>query len=126
MATVALTGNLTVGLTEDARPAPVPINISMTYSKKQMYDFSHSGAVTNSTIPQGTVTAPRFAFVQVTSGSAAFSWASDGAGGLTLTANATPPPADVPSLLMFTFSTASRQLYITTTGAATGRVWLFE
>ena len=59
--TLDFAATLTLKLNEDMRPAPLPIAFSLTYTKNAMHDGSTTGAVTNQAVPQGSVTAPKFA-----------------------------------------------------------------
>lgn len=122
----SLSGTLNIQLTDEARPTPIPLTFSTTYSEKAIHDFHYTGAVTNQAIPQGTVTAPRLILVWVREGSITLSWAADGAGGTAIQANPTPPPTESPLMVLTGYSPSARQLYITTSGAARGSIWLFE
>lgn len=122
--TVELSASLTLKLSNGMRPAPLPINFSLTYTKNVMHEASVTGAVTNQAVPQGACTAPKFVLIQVKSGTVDFSWDSAGAGEETLTAN---DDEDKPTTKMFMRSNATAaQLYITTTGPASYLVWMFQ
>lgn len=126
MPSITFTGSIAIQLTDEARPATVPVSFSGTYVEKSMNDLSYSVAVTNQAIPQGTVTNPKFILIQVTEGSMSISRSVSGTAPIVLTANPSPPPGDVPTLFSYTFSAPTESLYVTTTGPARGRVWLFE
>jgi hypothetical protein len=121
-----LTGSLLIQLAEGAQPAPVPVGFNTTYTEKQLYGFTFTGAQSVIPVPAGTVTAPRCVIVFLYEGSISLSWANDGAGAEVLTANPSPPPNDVPVKIMFRYSAPTSALYISTTGAARGEIWLFE
>ncbi len=121
--TLDFAATLTLKLNEDMRPAPLPIAFSLTYTKNAMHDGSTTGAVTNQAIPQGSVTAPKFVLVQVLSGTVSFSWDSAGAGVEVLTAGETGVPA---TKIMARSNATAAQLYITTTGPASYRVWMYQ
>lgn len=128
--TITLTGNLLVQLTANAKPQPVPINQSISYTEKAVLDFSFASAQTNLEIPQGTISAPRFVYVEVESGTFQLSWVTpNGTGTWDVAAPLVPPStgtAPLGQLFFFTFNAPTKQLYLTTPGAATGKIWLFE
>ena len=76
--------------------------------------------------PVRAVMTPRERLVWVREGSITLSWAADGAGGTAIQANPTPPPTESPLMVLTGYSPSARQLYITTSGAARGSIWLFE
>lgn len=124
--TIALDGNLTIQLSPEARPAAVPLKFALSYTKKAMHDFVHTGAVSNVAVGQGSVTAPKFVLIWVREGSVNFSWNVAGDAPTTISANPNPPPGDVPVFLLMRYDPAASQLYMTTTGAAAGSVWVFS
>lgn len=123
---IAFDGNLTIQLSPEARPMPVPVKFALTYTRKAMHDFVHAGAVSNVAVGQGSVTAPKFVLIWVREGSVDFSWASNGAAPTTISANPDPPPDDAPVLVMMRWNPGASQLYMTTAGPATGAVWVFS
>ncbi len=126
MPSLTFVGNLNLQLSDGARPQPVPLSFEITYTKKLLHDFSFAAAQTNLAVPQGTVTSPRVIYVEVTSGEVSISRVIAGTAPTTLIANATPPPDMKPFLLQFSYEGIPEQLYITTPGAASGKIWLFE
>lgn len=124
--TIALDGNVLLQLTEEARPVAIPLKFNLTYREKVLYDFNFPGAVTNQAVPQGSVTNPRILLVWVREGSVSFSWDIGGAAPTVIAANASPPPADTPLLVMMRHAPGAGQLYMTTTAPARGAVWLLE
>jgi hypothetical protein len=126
MPTIQHTGNLLIQLTPESQPAPVPVGFSMTYTEKVLYDFNFIAAQTVIPIPAGTVSNPRFVVVFVRTGTVRLSWNSDGTDFTEISANPSPPPTDVPLMLLFRYNAPASALYIVTPGAATGSVWLFE
>lgn len=123
---IALDGTVSIQLTPEARPTPIPIKFVRNYNEKIMYDFALSGAVTNQAIPQGSVTNPHTVLVWVREGSIELSWDSGGDGATEISANPSPPPEDAPLMILMRYAPGAGQLYITTTAAARGAVWLFE
>lgn len=123
---IAFAGTLNIQLSEEARPTPVPVNFNLSYTEKVMYDFSFPGSVTHQAVPQGSVTAPRFMLVWVREGAIDLSWSSTGDAPTSIAANPTPPPADTPVLLLMRHAPGASQLYVTTTSAARGAIWIFE
>lgn len=122
--TVNLEATLTLKLTGEMRAAPLPITYSLTYTKNSMHEGSVTGAVTNQAVPRGAALAPKFALIQVLEGTVSFSWASDGAGAEALSAN---EDGSVPATkLLMRQDPGTVQLYMTTTGPASYRVWLFQ
>lgn len=122
--TVTLAATLTLKLTGEMRAAPLPIDFSLTFTKNSMHEGAVTGAVTNQAVPRGSALAPKFALIQVLEGSVDFSWASDGAGAERLSAS---EDASVPATkLLMRQDPGTVQLYMTTTGPASYRVWLFQ
>lgn len=126
MTTISFTGTINLQLTDESRPAPIPLAASLTYTEKTLVDFSYAATQTNVALAQGTVTAPKWILVQVTEGAVSLSWLSDGTGPTVVKANAAPPPTDPGTLLLMTYSPGAGQLYLSCTGPARGRIWLFE
>lgn len=124
--TLVLDGNINLQLTDEARPIPVPLRFNLSYTQKVLYDFDFSGAAANVAVPQGSLTAPKAILVFVREGSLSLSWSATGEGPTVLTANPSPPPADVPTLLLFRFQPGAGQLYTTVAAAARGSIWLFS
>lgn len=124
---VQLTGTLNLQLTDEARPAPIPLSFGFNFSEYSLHQFNHTSVVTNQAVNQGTVANPRGVLIQVLEGSVDFSWDIAGAGAWRVSANPTPPPTDVPFMLYFTHNAPVKQLYLTVvTAPARGRVWVFE
>ena len=127
MPKITSVSNLTVQLTNESKPSPIPRTIDLTYTEKAMTDYAVVAPVANQACSMGTVSAPRFVLIEVTLGVVEFSWDSLGAAPTTLSANPTPQPNDPPAtLIMFTFAAVAAQLYFTTTGPAQFKVWVFE
>jgi hypothetical protein len=127
MATITLTGNLFIQLAGEAKPAPLPLNTSLDYTEKSVVDYSWTTPQTNLALSQGTVTAPRFIYVEVTEGAIALSTSAVGAGAVTYSANPTPQAGDPPARgIMFTFNPATAQFYVTSLGPARAKIWFFE
>lgn len=124
--TIKLTGNFLVQLTEGSAPAPVPVGFEMSYTEKVIYDFNYLTSQSNLTVPAGSVTNPRFVLVFLYSGTISLSWDSAGAAPTVISANPTPPPTDRPLLMLFRYNAPASALYLSTTGAARGAIWLFE
>lgn len=124
--TLTLDGNLLIQLTEDARPIAVPLKFSGTYTEKVLYDFNFASSQSHVAAPQGSVTAPRFIVVWVQEGTVEFSWDSAGANPTIIGANPTPPPAESPLMVIMRYAPGAGQLYLTCSGPARGRLWIFE
>lgn len=123
---IALDGNLSIQLTDEARPTPLPMKFNLSYTRKNMHDFVFSGVVTNQAVPQGTVTNPTIVLVWVREGGISLSWNSGGLGPTEMAANPTPPPGDPPMMMLMRFAPGPGQLYVTTTGPARGAIWVFQ
>jgi len=122
----ALDGNILIQLTPEARPQPIPVKFALTYTKKAMFDFVLPANTTNQAVGPGSVTSPKFVLVWVREGSVDLSWAADGAGGLTVSANPDPPPADVPVIVLMRHEPDAATLYMTSTAGARVDVWLLS
>ena len=125
-ATIQLSGNLLVQLSEGAQPAPVPVGFSMTYNEKVIYGFNYNGVVSNQPVPAGSVTNPRFVLVFLYEGSISLAWNVDGDGPTVISANPTPPPADRPIMMLFRYNAPASALFISVAASARGEIWLFE
>ena len=123
--TLRMDGNITIQLTDEGAPLPIPLKVAMTYTEKVIYDFSYTAPQTDTAIPQGSVTAPKFVLVFVRQGSISLSWDSGGVGGTTFTAN-DQVPSDVPLMFMYRGAGSAAQLYLTSTGVVRGQIWLLE
>lgn len=127
MAKITLTGNLFIQLAGESKPAPLPLNLDIDYTEKSVVDYAWTTAQTNLALSQGTVTAPRFIFVEVTEGALALTTAVGGTGATLYSANPTPQVGDSPARgIMFTFSPQTSQYYATTTGPTRAKIWFFE
>jgi hypothetical protein len=124
--TIKLTGNLLIQLAEGAAPSPVPVGFEMSYTEKVIFDFSYASAQTNVTVPQGSITNPRFVLVFLYAGSVSLSWDSAGAAPTVMSANPTPPPTDRPLMMLFRYNAPTSQLYLSSPAAARGAIWVFE
>ncbi len=122
---LSFTGTLSFEPTEGDRPSNVALAFSLAYTQKSLQDLVFPSAVTNLAVSAGTITSPRAVLIEVTEGSMSVSWDSTGGGGVILAANPAPPPATPAMHLLMTYDDAVRGLYITTTGPAKGRVWIF-
>lgn len=120
-----LTGNLLLQLTEDALPSTVPVGFETTYTEYSMHNFAYTTAQTNIVVPQGSVTAPRIVLVFLREGAITLSWASDGAGGMLLTANTLTGTNDKPVIVLYRYAAPVSQLYLSC-AAAKGSIWVFE
>ena len=127
MAKITLTGNAFIQLAGESKPAPLPINLDFDYTEKSIVDYAWATAQTNLALSQGTVTAPRFIYVEVTEGAIALSTSSIGAGATRYAANPTPQIGDPPArAILYTFDPATAQYYVTTTVPTRAKVWFFE
>lgn len=127
MAKITLTGNLFIQLAGESKPAPLPLNLDIDYTEKSVVDYAWTTAQTNLALSQGTVTAPRFIFVEVTEGALALTTAVGGTGATVYSANPTPQAGDSPARgLMFTYHSSASQYYATTTGPTRAKIWFFE
>lgn len=128
MAKITLTGNLFIQLAGESKPAPLPLNLDIDYTEKSVVDYAWTTSQTNLALSQGTVTAPRFIFVEVTEG--AVQLAPDPTtvdGHITLAANPTPASGDSPArMLFFTYAPEATQWYVTTTEPTRAKIWFFE
>lgn len=122
----ALDGNLLIQLTPEARPQPIPVKFALSYTKKAMFDFVLPPNTSNLAAGPGSVTAPKFVLIWVREGSVDFSWASNGAGAITISANPDPPPADVPVVILMRHEPDAATLYMSCTDAARCDVWLLS
>lgn len=125
-ATIKLTGNLLVQLSEGAQPSPVPVGFELTYSEKVIYGFDHTAPVANQLVPAGSVTNPRFVLVFLYSGAISLAWNVAGDGATAMSANPTPPPTDRPIMMLFRYNAPASSLYLTVPANARGEIWLFE
>lgn len=124
--TIALDGNISIQLTDDARPTPVPVRFSLNYTRKAMFDYVLPALTSDMAVGPGSVTAPKFVLIWVKSGSVDFSWDSGGAAPTTISANPNPPPSDVPVMVMMRFEATTSTLYMSSTEGAVCSVWLFS
>lgn len=125
---ITMSGNLLLQVGSEAKPSPLPIPLDLDYTEKSMNDYSWPTPQTNLALNQGTVTSPRFIFVEVTEGAVTLSTNIAGSGPVTLSANPTPSVAgDYPArLMLFTYAPAAAQYYVTTTAPSRARIWFFE
>jgi hypothetical protein len=127
MAKITLTGNLFIQLAGEAKPAPIPLSLDIDYTEKSVVDYVWTTNQTNLALSQGTVTSPRFIFVEVTEGGVALTTDVAGAGATYFAANPTPTLGDPPARgLIFTFDPATSQYYATTTTPTRAKIWFFE
>lgn len=128
MAKITLTGNLFIQLAGESKPAPLPLNLDLDYTEKSVVDYVWTSTQTNFPLNQGTVTAPRFIFVEVTEG--AVQLAPDPTtidGHVFLSANPTPAANESPArMLFFTYAPEATQWYATTTELTRAKIWFFE
>lgn len=125
--TISMDGTLSLQLTDEARPTPVPVKFNLTYTKKMMYDFVNTTTVSHVAVPQGGVTAPRFILVFVREGEIELSWDSGGANPTVIQANPIQSPPDVPVMFLGPrHQPDAGQLYLTSAGVARGSIWIFE
>lgn len=124
--TIAMDGTLSIQLTDEARPTPVPVKFNLTYTRKVMWDFSNVTDVTNFAVPQGSMTAARFILVFVREGEIELSWNSGGANPTIIKANPVQSPPDVPVMMLARHDPEASQLYISSVGVARGAIWLFQ
>jgi|GEM_PF-5031964 len=123
--TLSLTGTLRLTPTDTAPPAAVPVAFSTTFTQKSEQDLTFTGVVTNREVDRGSIVAPRFVYIEVSSGTVEFSFASNGANPFQLSVDEVPAPADKAILMLYTHNPDSFQLYMTTTGPVACRVWFF-
>lgn len=123
---ISLDGNLSVQLTPEARPQPIPVKFALSYTKKGMFDFVLPANSANVPVGPGGVAAPKFVLIWVREGSVDFSWDSGGDAPTTVTANPNPPPADVPVMLLMRYEPSAGTLYMTSLLGARCEVWLFS
>ena len=125
---ITMSGNLLLQVGSEAEPSPLPIPMDLDYTEKAMNDYSWPTPQTDLPLNQGTITSPRFIFVEVTEGAITLSTDVAGAGPVTLSANPTPSVAgDYPArLMLFTYAPAAAQYYVTTTAPSRARIWFFE
>lgn len=122
---LSLTGTLRLTPTDTAPPATIPVSFTTTFTQKSEQDLSFTGTVTNREIDRGSITAPRFVYIEVSAGTVSFSFDVAGANPFRLSMDETPAPTDKAILMLFTHNPATFQLYMTTTGPVTCRVWFF-
>lgn len=122
----ALDGNLLIQLTPEARPQPIPVKWSLSYTRKAMFDFVLGANTSNQAVGPGSVTSPKFVLVWVREGSVDFSWASNGAAPITIAANPDPPPGDVPVWFLMRHEPDPATLYMTSVDGAKVDVWLLS
>jgi hypothetical protein len=127
MAKITLTGNLFIQLAGESKPAPLPLNLELDYTEKSVVDYAWTLNQTNLALNQGTVTSPRFIFVEVTEGDLRLSTSSAGTGAMKFAANPTPATGDSPARgLMFTYDASAAQFYANTIGPTRAKIWFFE
>jgi len=125
--TIAMDGTLSIQLTDEARPTPIPVKFNLTYTKKVMYDFVNTTTVSHVAVPQGGVLHPRFILVFVREGEIELSWDAGGANPTVIQANPVQSPPDVPVFMLARYQPDDvGQLYLTSAGVARGAIWLFE
>jgi hypothetical protein len=123
---IALDGNLLLQLTPESRPQSIPVKFATSYTKKVMYDFTFLTSQSHVAAPQGSVTSPKIVIIWIDEGTVDFSWDSMGANPTSVSANPTPPPEDTPVWILMRYAPGAGQLYLSCTGPAKGRLWLFE
>jgi hypothetical protein len=127
MAKITLTGNLSIQLAGESKPAPIPLTLDIDYQEKSVVDYAWTAAQTNLALSQGTVAAPRFIYIEVTEGALTISTSAAGTGAVKYAANPTPQAGDPPARgFMFTFDPAAAQFYVSTTGPTRAKIWFFE
>lgn len=118
--------NQYVQLGSETKPAAIPMTFTVEYAEKAISDYVWTTAQTNAAVAQGSVDKPRVVVIEVTEGTIEVANNNTGDGALTLSANATPQAGDPPAtLVMFTFSPATAQYYVTTTGPAKAKFSFF-
>jgi len=123
---ISLDGNLLIQLSPEARPTPVPLKFALQYTRKAMFDYVLAPNTANLAVGPGSVTAPKFVLIWVREGTVSFSWASNGAGAMDVSANPNPPPGDVPVVFLMRFEPGASTLYMTSTAGAVCSVWLLS
>lgn len=124
---LSLTGTLQFQPTDAARLVPIPVAFSgLPYSQYSQQELVFVAAQTNVPLADGTITAPRFVFVEVTTGSVDISKDVGGANPFTIGANPTPAASETAGFLMLYTYGANGPLYLTTPGPAQVRVWFFQ
>lgn len=122
---LSLTGTIRLTPTDTAPPAAIPVTFATTFTQKSEQDLSFATSVTNRAVDRGSLTAPRFVYIEVTSGTVSFSTASDGSNPFRLSVDEVPAPTDKAIFMLYTHNPATFQLYMTTTGPVACRVWFF-
>lgn len=128
MPSLRFNGTFQPQLTSDSKDQPVPLQFLTQYSQKAMIDVSFTAAQVNYPVNDGTITTPAVVLIVCDEGE--FHIACDAAGPGTglwkLVADNVPPPPFLPFLLFATPNPAANTIYVTTPGAARGRVWIFQ
>lgn len=126
MPKITLTGNFLIQLAGESKPSPIPLNLDVTYTEKSMVDYSWTTDQTDVTLNQGTVTAPKFLFVEVTEGSLSLSTDTP-VSGAPVHVRASDTPGDSPGrLILFTQDAPATQWFASTEGPTKAKVWFFE
>lgn len=121
---IKLVGNLLIQLATGATPTPVPVGVDTVYNEKLIYEFNYTASQTNTPVPAGSVTNPRWVIVFVDEGTISLSWDSSGDAPTVLTASSIS--ANKPVMILFRDTAPAGSLYITTTAPARGQIWLLE
>ena len=103
----------------------MPLTFSTTFTQKSEQDLSFSAPVTNRQVDRGSITAPRFVYIEVTDGEALFSLDSGGANPFRLSMSEVPASTDKAIFMLFTHNPETFQIYMTTEGPVSCRVWFF-
>jgi len=124
---LSFSGTMQLQPTDASRPSPIPIEFLLAYTQKSMLDLVYLTAQTNTPVCLGTITQPRAIYIEVDEGTFDLKWDTDVATVPTrLSMDMVPVPESKACLLLFTPVSATRTLFVTTPGAAKGRIWLFQ
>ena len=122
---LGFTGNLRFQPTDLSPPAIVPISINSAFSMRGGFDVSETGVTTNVAIPMGSITSPVLIYIEVYQGT--FNVASDvgGTHPFPISVNTTPVPTDKAYFLLYNPAPQALSIWLSTPGAASGRIWIF-
>ena len=125
---VRFTGNLLLNLKDSAQPAPEPIEWALAaYSQKAILGVDFSGAQTDLAVADGSITAPKVLYVELTQGVLDLKWDTDtGTVPTRLSMDADPAPSYRAQLMIFTPVGTARTLYISSPGAVKANIWMFQ
>ena len=110
--------------TDASRPAPVPVVISqLQYSQLAQFGLVFTSPQTNVLLGEGTISSPKFIYIEVVSGEIDFTPSSTGLNPIKIVANPTPAAGDVSACMLVYTQGTPGPFYVTTPGPATARVW---